>query len=409
MSSARGILSAGLYGSIGHLGKLEKSDLRDCSLYIHVPFCRARCDYCSFHSSIPQTAVEFDNYLGDIFRVLSSLPKLYPGISIPSVYIGGGTPSFLPKAVLIRLLEAIQHLLIVTRSTCREWTLEVNPADMDIALLELLRSSPVDRLSLGVQSFSPQVRCTLGRRDPVDPYMAIQFLRSNWNRRISADLIHGVPGQTDCHIHQDLECIKKLGLEHLSWYGLTIEEGTPLSARFGSDTVLDGDDDPSDLILPSLRDCGLDRYEISNFAVPGQESIHNLRYWSLDPWLGIGPGAVSMIPGSDGNPVRFRFDDDTRETILPLELFKEFFMLGLRTARGVSWDRLESVFGFAPKDFLSEYLQRHNQYFINNEHTLSLTDRGIDISNILITDLFRVVESKPFPARNVSWPIYSLD
>lgn len=341
---------------------------------------------------------------------LDKLSRQYPKSVIPSVYIGGGTPSFLAKPVLSRLLDAVSRFLR-DRSPCREWTVEANPSDITADFLCQLRQSGVDRLSLGVQSFQQEVLSLLGRSVPVNAASdALDLIAQLWDRRLSVDMIHSVPGQTAEQIQADGVELLRRNIPHISWYALSIEEGTPLQSRCSPSVSAPDHQSIVDRLTSRM---GLPRYEISNYAREGEESLHNLRYWNLDPWVGLGPGAVSMIPGEGSCPVRFTLDrhglPEKTEQIVPIELYKEIFMMGLRTRRGVNLDRVSRIFGFNPLDPIRLFLQKYRDLIDLTDKVLALKGPGLDISNRLLVDLFIEVEGFTFPERNIDWPISSLD
>jgi oxygen-independent coproporphyrinogen-3 oxidase len=318
-----------------------------------------------------------------------------------------------------KLLGSLALLLVNSGYGRPEWTVEANPGDLTPEWLGMLQGHGVNRLSIGVQSFDERVRDRLGRRGSLASVLkGLDIAGGFWKGSTSIDLIHSVPGQGLDSVERDLEEISKRSLNHVSWYGLSVEEGTPLHAR-----GLREEEHPEhqDTINQRLSEMGLKRYEISNFARKGYESLHNSRYWQLEPWLGIGPGAVSMMPGSNGLPERFTDRPDLREfvskpdsvigheTVSPVELFKEYFMMGLRTRKGTDIGTMERVFSFNPLNLLGDFMNRYRRHLVFDGRYLSLTPGGLDISNSLLVDLFIEAERFPFPARNVVWPIFSLD
>ena len=272
------------------------------SLYIHVPFCNSKCSYCDFfsvtdHSLMSQT---LDKTLEQTTRFIE-----FFGIkTIPTVYIGGGTPTSLPSSLLRKLLDYIGTLPLEKGAEC---TIEANPETVDSGLLSLLSSSCINRLSLGIQSFSNSTLKTLGRHCNFKTnFEKLELIKGEWQGNLSLDLISSVPGQALSESIKDIDAALLFKPDHISLYALTLEEGTPLSRLYqpGDSRI-----DENVWIKASdyLEECGYRRYEVSNFALPGCQSFHNMRYWHLLPYIGTGAGGVSTL--DDGNRGFFRISN----------------------------------------------------------------------------------------------------
>lgn len=275
-------------------------------LYIHVPFCRARCDYCEFYSepvACPVSEGEprrrlamFDRYLQALLMEFELERRAVGLRRLRSVYVGGGTPSLLGEERLERLLEALEPLL----TPHAEVSVETNPEDVTPSYAAWAAGRKL-RISLGVQSFTPRLRAALGRRSQADPAAAVAALRAAGVRNIGVDLIFGIPGQSAGDLEDDLVEVARLRPEHVSWYELSAPSATTLGRRISAGSLaLPDEDAQAELYRHAVR--GLERlgyrwYEVSNFALPGRRCRHNSAVWRGEPYLGLGPSAVSTLGG----------------------------------------------------------------------------------------------------------------
>jgi putative oxygen-independent coproporphyrinogen III oxidase len=265
-------------------------------VYVHIPFCAARCDYCDFATWTDRGHL-VDAYVDacvlDIGRRRS---ESHPAAT--SVFFGGGTPSLLEATQLVRILDAIE------RTDDAEVTVECNPDSVDAGKLATYHRAGVNRLSFGVQSMVPHVLAALGRtHDPANVTRAIALARDAGFERINVDLIYGTPGETRDDWRASLAGAIALGVPHVSAYALTVEPATPLGLRVAAGAAAPDDDVQADCYLVAdelLRDAGLDWYEVSNWARPGEECRHNLLYWSEGEYLGIGCAAHGHTVDADG-------------------------------------------------------------------------------------------------------------
>lgn len=287
-------------------------------VYVHVPFCRAKCDYCDFASSAvgatPSSEV-LNGYVDGIAAEWEREQAAHAARRLHTLYLGGGTPSLLGPDRLERLLELFRPHL--TRGA--EITVEANPEDVDARFAEWAASAgawPGDgrdarptggresgadhgsvRVSLGVQSFQAGLRAGLGRRAAADPAGAYARLRAAGVRNLSVDLMHGLPGQSLADLDDDIAAVLELRPEHISWYELHIAAGTPLAREASSLDIPDADirDAMYRRVVRMLQRAGYTWYEVSNFALPGRRARHNVAYWRARSYLGLGPGAVSSV------------------------------------------------------------------------------------------------------------------
>ena len=382
--------------------KLPQTSGRETlGIYIHIPFCRSKCDYCDFYS-LAGREDRMDAYQKALLAHIGETAPLAQGIPVDTIYFGGGTPSFYGDKRLRELLGAIQKQFQVEKNA--EITLEANPDSVDLKSLRRLRKAGFNRISLGMQSACPEELADIHRPHSarqVDE--AVAAAKKARFRNLSLDLIYGLPGQTMDSWKATVEHALSLIPQHLSCYGLKVEEGTPLAARAAAGEVLPDDDTQADMYLWTvgrLQRAGLPQYEISNFAKPGYESRHNLRYWLTKPYIGFGPGAHSDFGGRRYSFVRDldRYIDgvlrggtiiDSEELIPQRERGGEYLMLRLRTARGIEeWEYRGTYFmDFAPLERRLEEFQAQGWARKTEEGRWRLTPRGFLVSNQLIGDL----------------------
>jgi len=314
------------------------------NLYIHVPFCNSKCGYCSFYS-LPQVDIALmQRYLEAMERELEESAQSEP---LDTVYIGGGTPTVLPLPLLENLLVAVGSCFRLKPGA--EVTMECNPETLSAAYVDIIRTT-VNRVSMGVQSFSPRLRKTLGRRgSPEEIESAVRQLRRGGIENISLDLIYAIPGQTMDDWLNDLRHAIETGVNHLSCYSLTLEQGTPLAQEVGLDAVDDSlSDDMWHAAGEFLHDFGLERYEVSNYALPDWECRHNLNVWHGRSYLGMGPAACSF-----NGTLRWTAPANlqqwlegavaVRDELPALARACEVFAFGLRTVKGWTREQWETL------------------------------------------------------------------
>lgn len=370
---------------------------KSLGLYIHIPFCKQKCVYCDFYS-LSGNESRMDDYTDALCAHLLETAPFAAGHSVDTVYFGGGTPSYLGEKRLVKLLKVISKKYHVAKDA--EITLEANPDSAgDWKTLKALRKAGVNRLSLGMQSACDAELQKIGRvHTMAQVRAAVEAARRARIENLSLDLIYGLPGQTLEQWQKNLAAAVDLAPEHLSCYGLKVEEGTPLFARRET-AGLPGDEAQADMYLHTvdyLARHGYQQYEISNFARTGRESRHNLKYWLLEEYAGFGPGAHSDFGG-----VRYAYERDLEryirgvkehtpmlsesERIPPLDRDTEWVMLGLRTVRGLDPREFETRFRrrfscFLP--FLTQCMQAG--YAVQEEGRWHLTPRGFLVSNQII-------------------------
>lgn len=358
-------------------------------LYLHIPFCKAKCIYCDFYS-LPHAQERMDAYVSALTRSLRAWSARAADYTVDTVYFGGGTPSYLGAERLCRLLDAVTAAYRVTPDA--EITLEANPdSAQDPSALRRLRAAGFDRISLGMQSADDAELRAIGRvHTHAETVRAVENARAAGFHDLSLDLIYGLPDQTMARWEANLAAALALAPEHLSCYGLKVEEGTPLFAQRDRFSLPD-DDVQAELYLRAverLTQHGYAQYEISNFCRPGHEARHNSRYWALSEYLGFGPGAASDFGGERFTLARDldRFlsgaeDCAERERPSPAARETERIMLALRTSRGVAAASLPAAAARVLKNCAAHGLAALH------DGRWALTPRGFLVSNAIIVEV----------------------
>lgn len=330
----------------GHLGK------RQMALYVHWPFCLSKCPYCDFNSHV-RASVDEDRFLRAYMAEMDWLAAEFPPAALTSVFFGGGTPSLMPPAIVAQIIEKARALWPFTGDL--EITLEANPTSVESSRFRDFAAAGVGRLSLGVQALDDKSLAFLGRgHSAVEALEALKVARDNF-KRVSIDLIYARPGQTPEGWEAELKAALALGVEHISLYQLTMEEGTPFLARQRRGEFTLPGDDASNALYDITREltgiAGLPAYEISNHARPGAECRHNVDIWRGGHYAGIGPGAHGRILDKSGATVsqqdwrkpeawldaveKHGHGVESRAPLPPAERAEEMVMMGLRLTNGI--------------------------------------------------------------------------
>jgi putative oxygen-independent coproporphyrinogen III oxidase len=373
-------------------------------IYIHWPYCAAKCPYCDFNSHVRRDVSEA-RYLAAVLREFDFYAELAPGRTVSSIFFGGGTPSLMHPATAAEILDAIAEHWPVAPDA--EITLEANPSSVEAGRFADFRRAGVNRVSLGVQSLSDDQLRFLGRvHDAVEALAAIDIANAHFDR-VSFDLIYARPGQTLAEWRAELSEALTLAAGHLSLYQLTIEPGTAFH-RLHEAGKLDvpPDDDAARLYELTQELCdaaGLPAYEVSNHARPGEEARHNLLYWRYGDYAGIGPGAHGRIATAQGrlalsaerDPAKWAIQVEreghglaTREALGKLEEAEEMLLMGLRLSEGVSPQALEQQTGFAIPQEVRQYLMLEG--LLEGDGTdgrITVSPRGRLVLNSLIGHL----------------------
>ena len=373
-------------------------------LYIHLPFCKSKCQYCDFNSCANVDEGTVFSYLSALNTEIKLAAEVYGKADIDTVYIGGGTPSLLePNKIqsICRVLASNFDL-----SEIREFTIECNPESIDENKLSVYKACGIDRISIGIQSLCDANLKSMGRLHNSKTAIEKLTLARKYYDNVSCDIIVGLPYDTVDIVKNEINTLAPL-VRHISVYALTVEEDTPLAKRVEDGRVLLPDEDEvADFLTiaeDELNKHGLKKYEISNFSVEGKESRHNLGYWTDAEYIGIGAGAHSYIKTKDGTQplnagIRFAhpkdinayiagincagsFDNIPRAEMSVLsekDIFNERIMLGLRTVRGVESELLA---GRIP-DELKCYFKEKNGY-------ISLTKSGMAVMNSILVRIMQ--------------------
>jgi oxygen-independent coproporphyrinogen-3 oxidase len=374
-------------------------------IYLHIPFCESRCIYCNFYSTTQQENLK-ERYVSAICNELHERKAYLKGEDIHTIYIGGGTPSQLSIEQLQIIFEKIKEEYNL--SSCEEITIEANPDDLTPNYIIGLKTLPVNRISMGIQTFNDKALKFLNRRhDAEGAIRAINLCKEAGFLNFSIDLIYGLPGETLQQWEEDITKALQVCPSHISAYCLSYEKGTPLYRMMKEGKIAEIDDDTNlayyTLLINKLKDAGYEHYEISNFCLPGRSSRHNSSYWQGVPYLGCGAAAhsyngeerewnvanieqyVSGIESKRRNYEKEELDVTTR--------YNEMIMTRLRTSIGLDLHVLKELFG---KDMYNYCLQtaepyiKSEQLMVDNKY-LRLTEKGIFTSDYIISDLFFVV------------------
>lgn len=375
-------------------------------LYIHIPFCRSKCAYCDFYSLSGQEE-QMNSYQQALLAHLAESAPMAAGYTVDTVYFGGGTPSYYGEKRLTELLRHIKKLYQVDKHA--EITTEANPDSVNLKMLKRLRRAGFNRISLGVQSADNAQLVSIGRPHSFEQAeQGVQWARAAGFDNVSIDLIYGLPGQDQDSWKDTVERALRLEADHISAYGLKIEEGTPLFRRVQEGEQLPDDDVQADCYLwtvERLAQAGYEQYEISNFAKNDLFSRHNIKYWLTQPYMGFGPGAHSDFGGRRYSFLRdlsgyikgvleggIIVDED--DTIPQKERSCEYLMLRLRTCQGIEEREYRNTYrmNFSPLEKkLLEFEQ--NGLACRVGERWRLTAEGFLLSNYIISSLLELQEA----------------
>ncbi|MDP4238753.1 MAG: radical SAM family heme chaperone HemW [Bacteroidota bacterium] len=372
-------------------------------IYIHIPFCKQRCTYCDFYTEVaPQFIPKF---IDSMVKELKIRKDYLQNAPISTIYFGGGTPSILNREQFSTIFDAVYNLHTVADDA--EITFEANPDDLTPDFLVSMRSLPFNRISIGIQSFDDQDLSRINRRHTsTQAVNAVKDAQQAGFGNISVDLIYGLPFQTLDDWDRQLDMALSLQVQHISAYGLTYEEGTPLWKQREKGETAPVDDMTMNAMYLLLREKtslkGFEAYEISNFALPDFRSRHNSSYWKQETYLGIGPSAHSYdlisrqwniasisryVEAINTNQPFFE-----REELTLNDRYNDFVMVSLRTSDGLDMQFLEREFGTE----LAGYCLRNIKTFMDSEKVyyaegkFRLTTEGIQISNLILIQLMKV-------------------
>lgn len=371
-------------------------------IYIHIPFCKSRCIYCGFYST---TLLDLrKKYINAVCREME-LRKNYIREPFSTIYLGGGTPSLLDEAELTKLFLYINNVYDVDRNA--EITMECNPDDITPKFTNMLSRLPINRVSMGAQTFADSRLRLLHRRHSSDEVKhAVKLLREAGIKNISIDLMFGFPDESLSQWKEDISAALALNVEHISAYSLMYEENTPLWKMLDTGKVKEIDEELSltmfKELVCQLTDAGYEHYEISNFARPGYRSRHNSSYWHQVPYIGLGAAAHSFdLNSRQWNVADLKlYIEEINNGIIPMEreeldndtTFNDIITTALRTSDGIDLNALETRLGKRYRNTLISAAGKHlEQGLLEIRHDrLRLTSEGIFISDMVMSDLMIV-------------------
>lgn len=394
----------------------------EISLYVHVPFCRQKCDYCDFFS-IPSNRASCvcpdEKYVRSVLNEIRFYVKKYSVSRWKTVYIGGGTPSQLGAKLLFELVSGIKNA--VSDKTADEFTVEMNPEDLTEDILDSAQKAGVDRISTGIQALDQKALDSVNRHCPLQTAISsLELLQKKWKKKLSVDFIAGLPGQTYSSFRKQFETVFNCkNIDHISLYSLTLEENTPLYKKIESGKIKWSQQKTDRMWILGrkiLKENGFIQYEVSNFARTGAESLHNKVYWHLENYIGCGSGACGSVYGevserwtntcSIKNYENFWLDfnpeSEIPESIRQVEKIDlqtqefEWLMMGFRLLEGVCSEEFKKRFGksleerIGVKDGLFfEWSKKHlaRSYKKDGKTFYALNERGLMLLNLFLESL----------------------
>lgn len=394
----------------------------EISLYVHVPFCRQKCDYCDFFS-IPSNRASCvcpdEKYVRSVLNEIRFYVKKYSVSRWKTVYIGGGTPSQLGAKLLFELVSGIKSA--VSDKTADEFTVEMNPEDLTEDILDSAQKAGVDRISTGIQALDQKALDSVNRHCPLQTAISsLELLQKKWKKKLSVDFIAGLPGQTCSSFKKQFETVFNFkNIDHISLYSLTLEENTPLYKKIESGKIKWSQQKTDRMWILGrkiLKENGFIQYEVSNFARTGAESLHNKVYWHLENYIGCGSGACGSVYGevserwtntcSIKNYENFWLDfnpeSEIPESVRQVEKIDlqtqefEWLMMGFRLLEGVCSEEFKKRFGksleerIGVKDGLFfEWSKKHlaRSYKKDGKTFYALNERGLMLLNLFLESL----------------------
>lgn len=368
--------------------------MKKLGLYIHIPFCVKKCDYCDFLSA-PATKQVQMAYMDTLQKEIKEKAGEYKEWCVDTVFIGGGTPTSVPYETIVRTMKTVKDVFFLDEDC--EITMECNPGTVTEESLMAYRAAGINRLSIGLQSAEDKLLKKLGRIHTYEQFSeALSMARNAGFSNINVDVMSALPGQSLLQYEDTLLKIIELGVEHISAYSLIVEEGTPFYKLYEANELPLPDEETERQMYyrteELLKEAGYERYEISNYAKNGYKCRHNIRYWEREHYLGLGLGASSMIDN-----VRFKNTDWLDEYLLENkymektdvqelstnECMEEFMFLGLRMTEGVSKAKFKEVFGCDMEVIYGSTLIKLKEQGLiaEKDDRVFLTKYGLDVSN----------------------------
>lgn len=376
------------------------------ALYLHIPFCKTICYYCDFYFSLSLTNKK--QMVDALCKEISERHSYLESNTLDTIYFGGGTPSVLSGTELSEIFDCIAKYFDI--SHCKEITIEVNPDDITADYITVLQNTPINRISIGIQSFKDDDLKIMNRRHSgSQAEESLDLLFSAGYTNVSADLMFALPQMTNERLSFSIDRLLQFPVTHISAYNLTIEQGTAFDKFVRTNKISVPNDDEAieqySYLTDTLRSHGFDRYEISNFAKNGYHSQHNTSYWEQKPYLGIGPSAHSY----NGDTRQWNVSNNRKylaaieqgtsyyelEHLSTYDRYNEYVFTALRTQKGISVSAMKDMFD----DSIFSYFLQEVKVFIQNEFiaetngNLVLTESGVSIADKIASDLFIVAEA----------------
>lgn len=389
---------------------MKENERKNLGLYIHIPFCKSKCAYCDFYSFPTEDDELFKHYNSAVLLQMQDMKKSAEDYEVDTVFIGGGTPTVHPQKLMLELIGGIKRNFNFRKDA--EFTMEANPATTDFRMLQKYRKAGVNRLSIGLQSIHFTELSTMCRIHNVNDFEQTYYdARDAGFDNINVDVMFGLPGQTMKSFMETLDYVCKKNPEHISVYGLKIEEGTPFYERKNT-LELPDEDTEYEMYLAAiefLESKGYEHYEISNFARPGYRCLHNMKYWNCDEYLGLGVAAHSDFLGK-----RFGIIKDIQTYIDALEVIDydksifsemseitqyermcEYTMLRMRLSDGVSVSAFGRRFNYEFDKVFGNKLKMYiNGGFVKFENgAYSFTPKGMYVSNYILSSVLDFKEN----------------
>lgn len=369
-------------------------------IYIHIPYCKSKCIYCDFYST-PQVA-SMEQYVHSLLCEAKLRSDEISNEAISTIYIGGGTPSFLPLELMTVLINGLHSIFNFEK--VEEFTIEVNPDDVSIDYVEKLLTLGVNRVSMGVQSFNDIELHTVNRRHSAKQAIeAVYTIKQAGINNVSIDLIYGLPGQSLNSWKKNVDQAIDLEVQHISAYCLSYEPGTRLWVMREQGKVQEASEELCvamyNTLVIKLKQAGFEHYEISNFARPGYHSCHNSSYWNFEPYLGLGAAAHSFDglirrfnPSSIKKYITTLLSGENAFVEDPMEWWERYdeeVMLRLRTSEGLDTNLIREHYGNKVFNIINKKAEQFIEKGLlkRNEEIIVLTDEGIMLSDSIIRDL----------------------
>lgn len=375
--------------------------MQSLGIYMHIPFCRSKCNYCDFLTMVPNNRQKIDEYTEYLLREINIIADNFDDREVDTIYFGGGTPSLLTSDQIYEILDCIYKKFKV--SSKAEITIEINPETIDNNWIKNLKRAGVNRASVGFQNSNQEILDLIGRKSTLNMFLdTIDFLQKESINNISADIILSLPNTNVETTLRDAKLLADLNIPHISAYSLILEEKTLLYRQVKEGKIKLLDDELDREIYHEfchyLKSRGYHRYEVSSFSKAGYESKHNSRYWNLSEYLGLGLGASGFINNMrTKNPVKLsdyykgidnnKIPYDIEYELSKEDMMSEYSFLALRTAKGIDKKFFKEKFNVDFDKMFNLKVHEDNGLIINDKDFVRLTEKGFDLSNLVEVDL----------------------